>query len=93
MSRIKKVVAVLLTLALVFGSVSVSVSAFMNPPLIEPANMDDGTNSSIIFTQKIFREDGEGNWVETTKVAPGDEIKIRFYMQTDFYSGLFASQY
>lgn len=76
MTRTKKVVAIMLALLMMFSSVSVLATAW-------DAGSDDG--STLTIETKFFKE-VDGNWVETTKVRPGDTVKARVYLGTDYYS-------
>ena len=58
---------------MIFGSMSVLASAALG----------DGTRSTITFDTKFYRNNGS-EWVETTKAARGDEIKVRVKANTDF---------
>ncbi len=76
MTNVKKVVAVMLAFLMIFSSASVFASAW-------DASVDDGSNLNI--ETKFFKE-VNGEWVETTKVKPGDVVKARVYLGTDYYS-------
>ena len=76
MTNVKKVVAVMLAFLMIFSSASVLASAW-------DATADDG--SALNIETKFFKEVG-GEWVETTKVKPGDVVKARVYLSTDYYS-------
>ena len=47
------------------------------------ASADDGFNLDI--ETKFFKQ-VDGEWVETTKVKPGDVVEARVYLGTDYYS-------
>lgn len=81
MTHLKKSLALLLAIVMIFSSMSVAVSA---------ADVTSGSESAA-FTVKFFRKNSSGNWVETTKAAPGEHIKARVYVSTNFYSASFAS--
>ncbi len=76
MTHVKKVVAVMLAFLMIFSSASVLASAW-------DASNDDGFNLNI--ETKFFKQVG-GEWVETTKVKPGDTVEARVYLGTDYYS-------
>ena len=76
MTNVKKVVAVLLAFLMIFSSASVLASAW-------DASTDDGTSLNI--ETKFFKKVGN-EWVETTKVKPGDTVEARVYLGTDYYS-------
>ena len=58
---------------MIFGSMSVLASA----------TIGDGTQTSMTADTKFYRYDGT-NWVETTKAARGEQIKVRVFVETDF---------
>ena len=76
MTKIKKVVALALAFLMIFSSASVLANAWT-------VTVDDGFNLAI--GTKFFINDGT-EWVETEKVAPGDNVKARVYIGTDYYS-------
>ena len=76
MTKIKRLVSVILAVLMIFGSVSVAAFAW-------DATTDDGFNLDI--TTKIFRE-VNGEWVETEKVKKGENVKARVYLNTDYYT-------
>ena len=76
MTNVKKVVAILLAFLMIFSSASVFASAW-------DASADDG--SSLNIETKFFKN-VNGEWVETTKVKPGDTVEARVYLGTDYYS-------
>ncbi len=76
MTHLKKSLALLLAIIMIFSSMSVAASAA------------DGigaaaTGESVSFTVKFFRYDGT-KWIETTKAAPGEAVKARVYAETSF---------
>ena len=76
MTKAKKVVALMLAFMMIFSSVSVLASAW-------DVTVDDG--STLEIGTKFFKQ-VNGEWVETTKVRPGDVVKARVYLGTDYYS-------
>ena len=75
MTHLKKSLALLLAFVMIFSSMTVAASAW--------SVGDDGRTVS--FGIKFFRQDSKtGNWIETTNAAPGEKVKARFYMGTDF---------
>ena len=76
MTKIKRLVAVLLALLMIFGSVSIVASAW-------DATVDDGF--ALDVTTKIFRQ-VDGEWIETTKVKAGETVKARVYLNTDYFT-------
>lgn len=83
MTHLKKSLALLLAFVMIFSSMSVAASA-----------ADDESakgNEAVTFTVKFFRKDANGNWIETTKAAPGEHIKARAYVSTNYYTHTFAS--
>ncbi len=88
MTHLKKSLALLLAIVMIFSSMSVAASA---AAVGEP----DAGDESVTFTVKFFRNenrgktDEEGNplpekWVETTKAAPGEHVKARVYLWTNY---------
>ncbi len=88
MTHLKKSLALLLAIVMIFSSMSVAASA---ATFGEP----DSGKESLTFTVKFFRNenrgktDSEGNplpasWVETTKAAPGEYVKARVYVSTNY---------
>ncbi len=78
MTHLKKSLAMLLALIMMFSSMSVAATAW---------TIDDDPND-ITFTVKFFRESpkGSGNWIETKNAAPGENVKLRVYIETGFYT-------
>ncbi len=88
MKHLKKSLALLLAIVMIFSSMSVAASA---AAVGEP----DAGDESVTFTVKFFRNknrgktDSEGNalpaeWVETTTAAPGEYVKARVYLSTNY---------
>ena len=79
MTHLKKSLALLLAFVMIFSSMTVAASAW--------SVGDDGRTVS--FGIKFFRQDSKtGNWIETTNAAPGEKVKARMYINTDFYAGI-----
>ncbi|MGN0574000.1 MAG: hypothetical protein ACI4IX_08685, partial [Acutalibacteraceae bacterium] len=77
MTHLKKSLALLLAFVMIFSSMTVAASAW--------SVGDDGTTVS--FQIKFFRQDSKtGNWIETTNAAPGEKVKARMYINTDYYA-------
>ena len=76
MTKIKKIVAIALAFLMIFSSASVLANAWT-------VTVDDGFNLAI--GTKFFINNGT-EWVETVKAAPGDNVKARVYIDTDYYS-------
>ena len=84
MKSMKRFIAVFLAAIMLFSSFS----------LLASAEIGDGNQSTIEFDTKFYRNTGTDSspvWTETTKAAPGEEIKVRFFMTTDF--GIGASEF
>ena len=75
MTKIKKVLAALLALLMIFSSVS--VMAFADNSTV------NGT--TVTFATKFFKQ-VDGSWVETTRAKPGETVKARVYLGTDYFS-------
>ena len=71
MARLKKSLALLLAFVMMFSSMSVAASAW---------TVED-EDKGVAFTVKFFREK-DGEWIETTKAAPGEAVKARVYVST-----------
>ena len=79
MKLLKRSVSIALAFLMIFGSMSVLASAALG----------DGTRSTITFDTKFYRNNGS-EWVETTKAARGDEIKVRVKANTAFVVAAFG---
>ncbi|MBQ2847778.1 MAG: InlB B-repeat-containing protein [Clostridia bacterium] len=84
MTHLKKSLALLLAFVMIFSSMSVAASA-------ADGELATSTKESATFTVKFFRQNSDGEWVETTKAAPGDHVKARAYVSTNFATHAFAS--
>ena len=84
MTHLKKSLALLLAFVMIFSSMSVAASAV-------DSESAASTKESATFTVKFFRQDANGEWVETTKAAPGDHVKARAYVSTNFATHSFTS--
>ncbi|MBQ2841674.1 MAG: InlB B-repeat-containing protein [Clostridia bacterium] len=83
MKHLKKSLALLLAFVMIFSSMSVAASA---------ADGESATGGeTAAFTVKFFRKDSNGNWIETTKAAPGEYVKARAYVSTNYYTHTFTS--
>ncbi len=76
MTKLKRLVAVALSVLMILGSLSMSVYAL---------NVDDFDGSTLTISTKIFRE-VNGEWVETEKVKQGETVKARVFLGTDYYT-------
>ncbi len=82
MANIKKVVAMLLVILMIFSSMTVLASAEgTGSSSEEPSIPHAGTVS--VYT-KFYRENGEDEISDGGKVAPGEKIKARVYVGTTF---------
>ena len=78
MTFLKKSLAMLLVFAMMIGSMSIAASAWHQ-------STDDG--NSIDFVHEFYRYDEtEGKWVLTTKAKPGEVVKVRVTVTTDYYT-------
>ena len=72
----KRILAVALALVLVFGNISVLAQA--------------ATTDIVTVNFEYYRQNSDGEWVKTTKIARGDTVKARLYVDTTFqHSGFF----
>ena len=76
MKILKRTVSIALAFLMIFGSMSVLASA----------TLGDGNRNSATFDTKFYRNNGT-EWVETTKAARGEDIKVRVKLNTDFVVG------
>ncbi|MBQ2842148.1 MAG: InlB B-repeat-containing protein [Clostridia bacterium] len=76
MKLFKRTLSVFLAVLMIFSSFSVLSSAVLG----------DGNENSVKITTKYFRQVGT-DWVETSKVAEGDKIKARVFLETDYAAG------
>ena len=78
MARLKKSLAMLLVFAMIFSTMSVAASAW---------KQDSYSDNDVRFTVHFFRKDADGKWVDAKgRVAPGDEVQARIYLETTFDS-------
>ena len=75
MKTFKRTVSIFLAALMLLGSVSVF------------ATLDDGFKRTLTSQVRFYREDNNGDWVETTKVAKGEHIEARIILQSDFIVG------
>ena len=54
--------------------------------VLASATLGDGNRNSATFDTKFYRNNGT-EWVETTKAARGEDIKVRVKLNTDFVVG------
>ena len=82
MANIKKVVAMLLAILMIFSSMTVLASADGTGDSSEESSIPHAGTVSV-YT-KFYRENGEDEISDGGKVAPGEKIKARIYMGTTF---------
>lgn len=75
----KKYLSVLLAVMIILTASPLSIISFAWDP-----NVDDGFNLSL--KTKIFHQ-VDGEWVEAETVEPGESVKARVYIGTDYYAG------
>ena len=76
MKLVKRSVSVILAFLMIFGSMTVLASAALG----------DGQQNTASFDTKFYRN-VDGEWVETTKAARGEALKVRVKLNTDFVMG------
>ena len=81
MKTFKKAISIVLAALMVMGS----LSAF--------ATLNDGLKRTLTSQVRFYREDANGDWVETTKVTAGDKIEARIIFQSDFIVGSHSLYY
>ncbi len=77
MTKVKRLVAVLLSLVMIIGSFSVMGSAY---------SLEEDTNDDLNVTIQILKQIN-GEWKESDYVVPGETVKVRVNMDTDFHVG------
>ncbi len=80
MTKVKRLVAVVLALMMILGSVS--VAAFAEGSAWD-ATVSDGFALDVIT--KIYRM-VDGKWTETDKVKAGETVKARVFLNTDYFT-------
>ena len=76
MARLKKSLAMLLAIVMIFSTMSVAASAWKS---------DAYSDNDVRFTVHFFRKDANGNWVDAKgRVAPGDEVQARVYIEATY---------
>ena len=76
MKFLKRSVSVVLAFLMIFGSMTILASA----------QLGDGQQNTVSFDTKFYRN-VNGEWVETTKAARGEALKVRVKLNTDFVMG------
>ena len=76
----KRLLALLLSLLLLGGAMSVAGAAF------DPVG--DG-GETLTMAMKFFRLDDQNNWIETTRAKPGEALLLRFYAATNYATNNF----
>lgn len=75
MTKIRKVLAALLAILMIFSSVSA----------LAYAADETAGGTTVTFATKFFKE-VNGSWVETRRAGPGETVKARVYLGTDYFS-------
>lgn len=75
MTKIRKVLAALLAILMIFSSVSA----------LAYAADETAGGTTVTFATKFFKE-VDGSWVETRRAGPGETVKARVYLGTDYFS-------
>ena len=76
MTKMKKVIAMMLALLMTFSSMSVLATAW---------DVDELVDTELSIRTEFLKEVG-GEWVVTEKVIPGQAVKARIYVGTNYYS-------
>lgn len=74
MPKVKKLAAVILAILMIFGSVSLMVSA-------------ETSDGNLTVRTEFLRQQADGQWVATEKYKAGETVKARVYLGTDYYVG------
>ena len=81
MTASKKVVALLIALLMIFGSMSVLGSAY---------DENDPPTGTVTIRTELQKKDSQNNWIVATgdnsHVAPGENIRVAVYVGTSFYT-------
>ena len=80
MTKVKRLVAVVLALMMILGSVS--VASFAEGSAWD-ATVSDGF--ALDVTTQIYRL-VDGKWTATDKVKAGETVKARVYLDTDYFT-------
>ncbi|MBQ6265922.1 MAG: MucBP domain-containing protein, partial [Clostridia bacterium] len=88
MKKAKKLLATFLALTMIFSTVSLFASSvdFAGENSVfngYGANLGDGTESSFVYTSEFYKQ-VNGEWVPATTAQPGEEVRARVTLQTDF---------
>lgn len=76
MTKIRKVLAALLALLMIFSSFTA----------LAYAADDTAGGTTVTFATKFFKQADDGSWAEITRAKPGDTVKARVYLGTDYFS-------
>ncbi len=77
MTKMKKVIAMMLALLMAFSSVSVLAFAEWT--------VEDTVDNELGISIDMYKE-VDGSWVKTEKVKPGQQVKARVSLDTNYYS-------
>ena len=81
MKTFKRTISVFLAALMLLGSISVF------------ATIGDGQQRTLTSQVRFYREDANGDMIETTKVAKGESIEARIILQSDFIVGAHVLYY
>lgn len=76
MTKIRKVLAALLALLMIFSSFTA----------LAYAADETAGGTTVTFATKFFKQADDGSWAEITRAKPGDTVKARVYLGTDYFS-------
>ncbi len=83
MTASKKVVALLIALLMIFGSMSVMGAAY-------DYDEDNPPTGTVTVRTELQKKDSQNNWIVATgdnsHVAPGDNVRVAVYVGTSFYT-------
>ncbi len=65
----------------------VTVYPAVNTDYVAVWERDDNVGSNVTFRTEFYRQNESGEWVYTEKVKPGENVKARLFIDTDYSAG------
>ena len=81
----KKIIKKSLSVTIV-AAIILSVALFGFSGLLSSIKAEAVSDYNLSLSTRIFKET-EGEWIAAEKVMPGDKVKARVYLGTDYYAG------